>query len=128
MVENRVRKQNREKKRLNQNCQINPTHWSNFSKFTLGRKQLLFTVFDIPPLDVTDLHFISCYLLSLLFLWSPNILSWRSVHVVPYDFAMYAKYKYNHSVVCIMLHMSWLDLFRYVIDMIQHCVNFIRTI
>jgi len=37
---------------------------------------------------------------------------------------MYAKYKYNHIVVCIVLHMSWLNLFRYVIDVAKHYVNF----
>jgi len=54
------------------------------------------------------------------------ILSWRSVHVVTYYFTIYAKYKYNNIIVRIMLHISWLNLFRYVINVIKHCVNFMQ--
>jgi len=43
-----------------------------------------------------------------------------------YYLTMCAKYKYNHIVVRIMLHISGLNLFCYVIDVINtmSCVNF----
>ena len=55
--------------------------------------------------------------------YGPIILSWRSVHVMTYYLAMYDKYKYNTIVVRIMRHISWLNLFRYVIN-VTKCHNY----